>query len=228
MSIGEKPRPATERDPELTRLRIIEAAIKLMAADGADSFSVLKAAQVAKVNRGTAYMHFGSRDRLIAAAIEHVSQQISAKLYSNIENDEPQGGFSPKRIAILEDMALFLIRNPELSRVWLFEVLTKQGKFADSLTLNVRNSIERFSRSRFGADDIDAEIYALIVFGSYFLWPLLIRSRRLSAAKQRKMAERLVTEILRMSLFGSVRPEHAPDLVEAVKTRIEEARKDAK
>ena len=210
------------RDPERTRLELIEAALKLMASGDSDAFSVSQAARLAGVNRGTAYFHFASRDDLVRAAIDHASARINEKLYVGPGEEASGPSFSPARIATIDEMALFLIRHPELCRVWLLEVLIKEGGFRDPWTRSVHASIEHTSASPRGRPDVDADVLSLMVFGAYFLWPLLLQERKLSPAEEVAMARRIVTEIFRMSLYGSVRPEAAPELVEIVRRRLAE------
>ena len=70
METGPKRR---RRNPEATREIILEAARKLLASDGPEGLSVVSVTQAAGVNRGTIYVHFESREKLIAETIESVS-----------------------------------------------------------------------------------------------------------------------------------------------------------
>ncbi|HLY54972.1 MAG TPA: TetR/AcrR family transcriptional regulator [Stellaceae bacterium] len=216
-----------ERDPDRTRLALVEAALKLMASDESGQFSVSQVARLAKVNRGTAYFHFASREELVKAAILHASDMISAKLYTDVSDGPARPSFMGERVAKVDEMALFLIQNPQLSRVWLFEVLTKQGGFNDPLTQIVRDSIERAAHSELGQPDVDVDIVTLMTFGAYFLWPLMLKGRGLSPDEQMTMAKRIVTELYRMSLYGSIRPENAPELVATVRKRLANSDKPA-
>ena len=215
-------RPDDKREtsnPEATRLAIVEAALKLLAEDDAAAFSVKAAARAAGVNRGTAYFHFGSREKLVSVAIEHAGRKINAKLYG-LEHHSPNAKFHPDRIVILEEMALFLIQNPQLSRIWLSEVFGKGRLFSEPLTRNARDSVKEFSSSPFGEDNIDPEIFTIMTFGTYLLWSIALEPKKLSPVEQKKMAARIVTEILRMSLFGSIIKDMAPELTKAVRERM--------
>ena len=55
------------RDPAATRETILEAAANLLAKDGPEGVSLSAVAHLAAVNRGTAYQHFETREKLIEA-----------------------------------------------------------------------------------------------------------------------------------------------------------------
>jgi len=75
---GSRKRTRRPRDPEGTREAILAAAGVQLAKDGPEGLSVSEVAHAAGVNRGTAYQHFESRDNLVKATVEWVSE----KLYS--------------------------------------------------------------------------------------------------------------------------------------------------
>jgi AcrR family transcriptional regulator len=200
----------------MTRLQIIEAARKLLAHGGSNGISVSQVARVARVNRGTAYSHFGSREELIAATINHVSQEIVDKLYKI--NEQAFGeGFSARSKELVDELALFFLDNSELGRIWLFEVLARNDVSSDPLWRTLRDSIERFSPSKFGREGVDADVLAVMTFGAYFLWPLLVKADKLSPKERKRMAVRVSNEMMRNSLYGSLRPETVPSLVDAVR-----------
>ena len=59
-----------KRDPQGTREAILEAARTRLAVDGPEGISLSEVAQLAGVNRGTAYQHFETREKLITATAE--------------------------------------------------------------------------------------------------------------------------------------------------------------
>jgi AcrR family transcriptional regulator len=60
-------RKRRKRDPQGTREAILEAAWQQLARDGKQGVSVAQVAQLAGVNRGTAYQHLRTRQQLIDA-----------------------------------------------------------------------------------------------------------------------------------------------------------------
>lgn len=63
---------ARYRPPEVRRQQILEAAARLAAADGLEDTSIANVAKAAGVAKGSIYLHFESRDDLIAALQAHV------------------------------------------------------------------------------------------------------------------------------------------------------------
>ena len=69
--IAKKKRRA--RNPEATREAILAAARTILAQDGQEALSLSQVANLAGVNRGTAYQHFETRENLIAATLGAVA-----------------------------------------------------------------------------------------------------------------------------------------------------------
>ena len=83
-----KPRERRRRDPEGTRTAILDAAQSILAEDGAEALSVSRVANLAGVNRGTAYQHFLAKEDLIEATMERVSHQLLDAVFE-LSDDEP-------------------------------------------------------------------------------------------------------------------------------------------
>src|SRR3546814_2132179 len=62
-------------------MAILEAAGTLLAKDGPEGLSVSQVAQLAKVNRGTAYQHFQTREQLVEATTGWVSEQLCQAVF---------------------------------------------------------------------------------------------------------------------------------------------------
>src|SRR4029077_12461867 len=112
------------RDPEGTREAILEAARTRLAKYGPEGLSVSEVARLAGVNRGTAYQHFETREKLIKATAEWVSDE----LFRSVFGDPATIGerrIEQVDVADLTDrIADFAMDNPELCRVWLLQVLS--------------------------------------------------------------------------------------------------------
>jgi len=65
---------------EAVRAALIEAAGDLFARNGILAVSVRDIAKRAQVNHGLIHRHFGSRDGVVQAAIEHMSRQVISQL----------------------------------------------------------------------------------------------------------------------------------------------------
>ena len=73
------------RDPVATRAVILDAAANLLAKDGPEGVSLSAVAHLAAVNRGTAYQHFETREKLIEATIQWVSDKLFHAVFGDPE-----------------------------------------------------------------------------------------------------------------------------------------------
>ncbi|PMR75466.1 TetR/AcrR family transcriptional regulator [Billgrantia endophytica] len=67
--------PTTTRDPDLTRLRIMDAATDLFVAHGFSSVTMSQLAKAAGVTKSLIHHHFGSKEKLWEAVKEHAFEQ---------------------------------------------------------------------------------------------------------------------------------------------------------
>ena len=198
-----------KRNPEGTRAAILEAAGKLLAKDGPEGLSVSQVAQLAGVNRGTAYQHFPTREQLLEATTEWVSERMRTAVFGGLDfNNVKQ--VDPQHVA--QQMAEFAMENPELGRVWLFEVMSSTKPSGDPFWNLYRTQFEKFSKSEMAQPGIDAEVHSVIMLIGAFLWPIFTRSHMRSAKERTEMARRFSKEMLRLSMFGTMRPEKFPEL----------------
>ena len=119
-------RQRRKRDPESTRNAILEAAQTVLARDGAEGLSVSGVAQLAGVNRGTAYQHFSSKEELIRATLDRVSHQLLDAVFEggDLEGERPDDlpevdlEHLPEVINGMADfnmrLADYAIENPEI------------------------------------------------------------------------------------------------------------------
>lgn len=213
-----------KRDPKGTRVAILEAAGKLLAKDGPEGLSVSQVAQLAGVNRGTAYQHFPTREQLVEATTSWVSERLRQAVFGDAT---PGTGAMPNAQDVAEHMAEFAMENPELGRVWLFEVLSSSRPASDQFWNEYRAHFERFAQSDMAQPGIDAEVHSVMMLISTFLWPVFGRAHARTAKERQQMAKRFSHEMLRLSLYGTMRPEKFPEL-DAKMRKATPARKRAK
>ncbi len=217
ISVGAEPDAVTagrrRRNPEATREQILAAARTVLASDGPDSLSLSRVAHLAGVNRGTAYQHFETKEELIKAAVASVSQHLTETLFPAQAADaaEPDAADRP----IYESMtalAEFAVENPELGRIWLFEILSCEDPSEDVFFRQFVRSVEAMARSEQSEEGIDAEVLSVMILAGYFLWPAWARGGSGDPAERRRMSRRMRREMLRLSLHGTLRAEAFPQL----------------
>lgn len=204
------------RDPEATREVILEAARTLLAKDGPEGISLSEVAQLAGVNRGTAYQHFATRENLIQATVEWVSDKLFRAAFGD------PGTLGERRVedvdvaAMTEQLADFAMENPELCRVWLLHVLASDDPAKDVFWREYVGSLERFAASDLAVPGIDAEVLSVMNLAGIFLWPVWARAHDRDGKRRTQLARRCTQEILRLSLHGSMRAEAYPEITARV------------
>lgn len=135
------PQPV-QRNPDRTRRRILQAAIKLFAAHGFHAVSVDQIVGKARVNKRMVYHYFGSKDALFEAALSEVYQRIETVEFHAVER-----GRSPreKLSRLLESYFDFLDHEPEFTRLLQWENLEKGRHLTKENHLLSKNPfLERF------------------------------------------------------------------------------------
>ena len=205
-----KKKPARrKRDPDGTREKILEAAGKILAKDGREGLSVSQVAQLAGVNRGTAYQHFQTREQLVEATTSWVSDQLTQAVFG-----KPDLGSDSSADArdVAEHLINFAMENPELGRAWLFEVLTSERPSNDRFWKQYKTRFEQFAQSDAAQPGIDTEVHSVLTLLGAFLWPVWARAHARTAKERQEMSKRYSDEVLRLSLHGTMRPEMFPEL----------------
>lgn len=211
-------RARRSRDPEGTREAILEAAGTRLAKDGPEGLSLSEVAQLAGVNRGTAYQHFETRDKLIKATAEWVSE----KLFRNVFGDSAAEG--ERRIeqvdvaGLTERLTDFAMENPQLCQCWLLQVLSSPISSSDPFWREYEGSIEKFAATKLAQDNIDTEVLSVIMLAGAFLWPVWARAHAKTTKERRHLARRFTQECLRLCMYGSLRPEYYPEVAKRLGT----------
>lgn len=124
------------RNPDRTRRRILQAAIRLFARQGFHAVSVDQIVEQARVNKRMVYHYFGSKDALFEAALAEVYKRIEEIEFHAIEL-----GRSPreKLARLLESYFAFLDAEPEFTRLLQWENLGKGKHLTKSNHLLTKN-----------------------------------------------------------------------------------------
>ena len=194
---------ARVRDPEATHELILAAAQAMMAEQGPGGLTVSDVARRAGVNRGTAYQHFPTRERLVAAVIERVGRGTKELLDATAPR-----GLDERIDATVEHF----VGNPELVRLSLFRMLGGIPHPSAELWEGYVERVRALAASAAAQPDADGDMLAVILLGATMLWSLRVQSGGASPAATR----RYLRELKRMMLYGVVRPERHPDVVAAV------------
>lgn len=219
-------RPASRRrDPGGTRAAILEAARTVLAKDGPEGLSVSQVAQLAGVNRGTAYQHFQTREQLLAATVAWVSEQLCREVFGDASAQSALDATPPQGVA--ERLVEFAMENPELGRIWLFQILSSNRPAGDPFWKLYKTRFDRFAESEYAQPGIDSEVHSVLMLLGSFLWPVWAASHSRTAKERQQMAKRFSNESIRLSLYGTMRPEKYPEL-DASMGKGRETRKPAK
>ena len=207
------------RDPAATRAAILEASCTLLAKDGPEGISLSSVAKLAGVNRGTAYQHFETREKLIGATTRWVSDKMFRAVFG-----EPEiiGQRKPEHVDIADltdRLTNFAMANPELCRIWLLQILASPDPTADPFWREYEGSLERFAQTDLAQDGVDAEVFSVITLAGAFLWPIWARSHAQSDDERSVLARRFGQETLRLSMYGSLQSDCFPEIAERLGKR---------
>jgi len=208
------------RDPEGTREVILEAALTRLAADGPEGVSLSEVAHLAGVNRGTAYQHFETREKLIKATTEWVSDKLFRAVFGDPRTvrDRRTGLEDVRDVPTLVDqLTNFAMDNPELCRVWLLQVLSSSDPASDPFWKEWEGSMGGFARTELAQESIDTEVSSVIMLAGAFLWPVWARAHARNSKGLRVLSHRFAQELLRLSMYGTLKPEYYPEIVRRLK-----------
>lgn len=199
------------RDPGATREVILDAACTLLAKDGPEAVSLSEVAQLAGVNRGTAYQHFATREKLVRATIEWVSDKLFRAVFGDPATVGERRVEEVDVAAMTHRLAEFAMENAELCRIWLMQVLASPDPWSDPFWREYAGSLQRFANSDLAVPGVDAEALSVMTLSGAFLWPIWARAHD-GGEGTSGLARRFSNECLRLSLFGSMRVDAYPEI----------------
>lgn len=209
-----EPRQRRARDPVETREAILRAARTLLAKDGPEAISLSEVAHLAGVNRGTAYQHFKTREKLIEATAAWVSDKMFRAVFGDPATIGERRVEQVDTADLTDRLASFAMENPELCRIWLLQVLSSPAPEEDPFWREYEGSLSRFTATTMAEDGVDAEVMSVLTLAGAFLWPVWARSHAKSEEERRTLSRRFSQEMLRLSMYGSMRREHFPEIVD--------------
>lgn len=204
------------RNPEATREAILAAAQTMLAKDGPEALSLSKVAHLAGVNRGTAYQHFETREKLVAAAIEWVSDQMFEAVFGARTADGERLLDEPDTLEVTDRLGHYAMENPELCRIWLLQLLASPNPSQDRFWREYSGSLARFAETDRARPGIDVEVFSLVSLAGYFLWPIWARAHSRNDEERDRLARRFNREMLRLSLYGTLDPAKHPETLQTI------------
>lgn len=207
------------RNPEATREAILTAARRILAQDGQEALSLSQVAHLAGVNRGTAYQHFETRENLIAATVQSVSDIMFREVFGDPETIGERDIEKVDMVDVPERLASFAIANPELGRIWLLQVLASPHPTSDPFWREYAGSIGRFAATDLAEPNIDVEVFSVITLAANFLWPVWAQSHSQSDSEREALGHRFAQEIVRLCMYGTLKDKKLPH----VAARLESA-----
>lgn len=209
------------RDPAATREAILEAARTLLAKRGPEGISLSEVAHLAGVNRGTAYQHFETREKLIEATAEWASDWMFRRLFGDPATVGERRVDEVDIADITGRLTSLAMENPELCRIWLLQLLSSPDPAADPFWREYEGSLDRFARTGLAREGIDPEVLAVVMLAGAFLWPVWARSHAKTDSERSDLSRRFADECLRLSMFGSMRPECFPEIAARLRQKGE-------
>jgi AcrR family transcriptional regulator len=205
-----KPAADAERplraDAQESRSALLLAARELVAERGMEALTVVAVAQRAGLNRSTAYQHFRAREDLIAAVGVEFARDVRS-IFSE-----------PRQVGEQIDFFVRYFRDrPDIARMWLFRLLSEDDADVGRGWGDYVSALERLAQSSRSQDGIDAEMLGVIGMTSALVWSLMASSRSDSEVEARAETDRFARELKRLFLYGALRPERWPELVEELK-----------
>lgn len=133
-----KPNPAERRRD------LCDAAIQLLADDGAKGLSHLKVDRKAGVPAGTTSFYFRTRSALLLATAERLAELDLANLQSVA--DDPEAGRADRSPSLLSQVVIASGREPELSRTRARYELTMQAARDPQLAATLAHGTDAFTK----------------------------------------------------------------------------------
>lgn len=199
-------------DRVATRRRILDAALEMVARKGAVNLALTDVVRLSGVHRATIYQHFRTRNELLMAT----SERFSSKFYKAVSGDaHGTEKTQQKGLDIIElstRFADFVMENPDLCRIWLYNMLSSPDPAKDSVWKEYEGSFRRLFSTSDAKHQLDPEVTSVIVLAGGILWPLWARAHVSTRAERKKLALRFADNLLRLAMYGAVRPESFPEI----------------
>ncbi|MFA5939497.1 MAG: TetR/AcrR family transcriptional regulator [Sinimarinibacterium sp.] len=190
-AVARKPRI---RNPVLTRARLLQATVELLAQKGVDGLSIKEAAELAQVSRGVAYQHFKHRDHLLAEAKGWITERVLESMRD-------------ANVAAADDVLLhtarLVLQNRDAATLLISDGIAGRELSPDHpINRMVRQSLEQLKLTGEARADLDTEILSYIFLGMISTLAML---SRIPGANTEALAQRFTKELsgfMRQGIFA--------------------------
>src|SRR3546814_755647 len=102
--------------------------------------------------------------------------------------------------------------NPVLVRECLFHLRSSPQPAYVPFWKLYRQVFSEFVETDASQPGIDVDVHTVLMLLSSFLWPVWARAHARTAKEREQMAQRYTNEVVRLSMYGTMRPEKYPEL----------------
>jgi AcrR family transcriptional regulator len=200
--------PAPDPAASATRQAILAAAKSLLAEQGRDALNMSRVARRARINRGTTYLHYASREALLLDTLKDVSRELCAEVFppdSALVDNDPD-----RWLDGAERLARFAMAKPALGQIWLNYILTSDAAAKDPFWKQWMDANRRLASTGRSRPGIDQEVLAVMLLSTYFVWPVWVEAHTPAGSSREAMARRLARETVRLLRHGVLRDEAGP------------------
>lgn len=180
---GKRPRKAHIRNPELTRARLLQATVEILARKGPDGVSLKDAATLANVSRGVAYQHFEHREHLLREAKEWITVRLLESIQKEAVSDPDE---------VLLNATRLILQNRDAATLLIADAMAGRD-LSPKHPINrlIRMSIERMQAAGEARADLDIDIVSYIFLG---MTSTLVMLSRLPDSDPEDLAQRFARE----------------------------------
>lgn len=176
--------PRRNKGFDETHQELIETAVRLISESGTDALSITALARAMGINRTTVYYHFDSREALLHAVSSWATAQLAKGMDFNLSQPERIGHISR-----------FVLENPELIKLWIEDFVSgsdirESYSCWDALVEPTRRKLAEENPG----EEIDAEIYCVMLLTASIIGPRIYRNSVNPAASTEEVVARFVRE----------------------------------
>jgi AcrR family transcriptional regulator len=191
-----KPAPKPRiRNPALTRERLLQATVEILAQKGPDGVSLKDAAQLANVSRGVAYQHFEHREHLLREAKEWMTARLLESIQIEAVSDPDE---------VLLGATRLILQNRDAASLLIADAMAGRD-LSPKHPINrlIRTSLERMQAAGEARADLDIDVVSYIFLG---MTSTLVMLSRLPDSDPEDLAQRFAREFSAFMAKGVFTP----------------------